>query len=70
MTRSTTKKLRLGAMAALIAVSSSACVVPVGNPLNIPLVTGCNLFILEPGSGGVVIPVVEGVVSIGCDFGL
>jgi len=54
----------------MLAFSSSACVIPVGNPLGLPLVTGCNLYILEPGAGAIVVPVIEGLVSVGCDIGL
>lgn len=70
MSRSSKKKLRLGALGALVAFSSSACVIPVGNPLNIPLVTGCNLYILEPGQGTIVVPISAGVLEIGCNIGL
>lgn len=70
MSRSSKKKLRLGALGALVAFSSSACVIPVGNPLNIPLVTGCTLFIAEPGQGAIVVPIQAGFLEIGCDLGL
>ncbi len=70
VSRTTKKKVRLGALAAMLAFSSSACVIPVGNPLGLPLVTGCNLYILEPGAGAIVVPVIEGLVSVGCDIGL
>ncbi|HOT79506.1 MAG TPA: hypothetical protein PKY13_05935 [Microthrixaceae bacterium] len=70
MTRSTKKKFRLGALAAVLAFSSSACAIPVGNPLNIPLVTGCTLFIAEPGQGAIVVPISAGFLEIGCNLGL
>jgi hypothetical protein len=41
----------------------------VGNPLNIPLVTGCTLFIGEPAQGAIVVPITAGVVEIGCTLG-
>lgn len=69
MSRSTKKKFRLGAMAALLTVSASACAIPVGNPLNIPLVTGCTLFIAEPATGAIVVPISAGVIEIGCELG-
>ena len=70
MSRSTKKKVRLGVLAGVIAVSSSACAVPVGNPLNIPLVTGCTLYIAEPAQGTIVVPIQAGVLEIGCTLGL
>lgn len=69
VSRSTKKKFRLGAMAALLAVSASACAIPVGNPLNIPLVTGCTLYIGEPAAGAIVVPISAGALEIGCDLG-
>lgn len=70
MTRSTRKKFRLGALAAGVAFTASACQIPVGNPLNIPLVTGCTLFVLEPAQGTITIPISAGVIEIGCNIGL
>lgn len=70
MTRSTKKKIRLGSMAAVLAFSSTACQIPVGNPLGIPLVTGCTLFIGEPGQGAIVVPIQAGFLEIGCNLGL
>jgi len=69
MTRSTKKKFRLGVLAGALAFSASACQIPVGNPLNIPLVTGCTLFVAEPGQGAIVVPIQAGVLEIGCTLG-
>jgi hypothetical protein len=70
MSRSSKKKFRLGAVAALLTVSASACAIPVGNPLNIPLVQGCTLYILEPAQGTIKVPIQAGVIEIGCTLGL
>lgn len=70
MTRSSKNRVRVGALAGLLALSATACQVPVGNPLGIPLVKGCTLFIAEPGAGDIVVPISAGALEIGCTLGL
>jgi hypothetical protein len=64
------RKLKMVALTGLVAASSTACAIPVGNPLGIPLVTGCTIFVGEPASGTIFIDVVPGVVGLGCNLGL
>lgn len=70
MTRSSQKKVRLGALAGLVMLGATACQIPVGNPLGIPLVQGCTVFLGEAGSGHIVIPISQGALELGCNLGL
>jgi len=65
----TARKFRMVALTGLLALSSTACAIPVGNPLNIPLVTGCTLFVGEPAVGAIAIDLVPGTIGIGCNLG-
>lgn len=67
--RSMKRKFRMGALGALVAVSASACAIPVGNPLGIPLVSGCTIYLFEPAQGTITIPLGD-TIGIGCNIGL
>ncbi|NLA36549.1 MAG: hypothetical protein GX868_12830 [Actinobacteria bacterium] len=70
MTRSAQNKLRVGALAGLVMFGASACQIPVGNPLGLPLVQGCTIYLGEAAGGDIVIPVAAGTLELGCVLGL
>ena len=70
MTRNTRARARMVGLAGMVMFASTACQIPVGNPLGIPLVSGCTLFIGEPAQGTIAIDVVPGAIGIGCNIGL
>lgn len=70
MTRSSKNKVRVSALAGLVMLGATACQIPVGNPLGLPLVQGCTVFLGEAGAGTIVIPVSAGTLELGCNLGL
>lgn len=64
-----TTRTRIAALAGATMMLANACAIPVGNPLNIPLVKGCTIYIAEPVRGDIKIPLSDSL-GLGCTLGL
>lgn len=60
---------RLAGLAGATMLLANACAIPVGNPLNIPLVKGCTIYVGEAAKGDVKIDLGSGI-GLGCTLGL
>ncbi len=69
LTMRLSSKARLTMLAGLVAFSSSACAIPVGN-FGLPLVQGCSIYVLEAAQGTLAVDLIPGVAGVGCNVGL